>query len=373
MTGRSDPEIASNGEASGGWSQLLSTPLLYVFSVAAALVLSAGLVSVGGHEWSSVARALLEGSFLAEGRWGETFTVAAPILLVAVGMVICVRAGLFNVGQEGQLLVGALVMSLVGTRLGVPGVVGLVAGLAAAGVAGGLYAGIAAVMRFRRGVPEVITSLLLVFVAYQLVGYAVTTEWFLQDPDPNRPAQAVTSEALPATVRLPVLSLGDGEFSSGLLLALVMAGLAGIVLARTVLGFELRLLGSSSRVAQQAGVSSARIGGIAMFVSGATAGLAGAVMMAAGSSSARLTTGFSNEVGWQGLLVALLSCNRPLLCIPMAVVFAALRTGAGFLASTGVDRTMVDVVQAVLVLALLLPPAINLLRRRGLSAATLLR
>ena len=87
-------------------------------------------------------------------------------------------------------------------------------------------------------------------------------------------------------------------------------------------------------------------------------------MMAAGASSARLTTGFSNEIGWQGLLVALLARNRPLLCIPMAILFAALRTGSGFLAATGVDRTVVDVVQALLVLALLVPPAVEFLRDR---------
>ena len=338
--------------------------LLYAVSVGFALVVSAGLVAVTGNAWDSVAGALADGAFLAPGRWGETLAVATPILLVALGMVVGVRAGFFNIGQEGQLLMGALAMALIGTRLAGPGPLLLVGGLVLGAVAGGVYAGVAALMRFRRGVPEVISTLLLVFVAFQIVGFAITTDWFLRDLDPNRPSQAVTSAALPGSVRLPVVTLWGNEVTVGFFLALLGAGLVAFVLSRTVFGFRLRLLGSNPRVAQQAGVSFGRAGATALFISGAAAGLAGAFMLAAGASSARLTTGFSNEIGWQGLLVALLARNRPLLCIPVAILFAALRTGSGFLAATGVDRTVVDVVQALLVLALLVPPAVEFMRDR---------
>ena len=344
--------------------------LLYVVSVGFALVISAGLVAVSGNAWGSVAEALAEGAFLAPGRWGETLGVATPILLVSLGMVVGVRAGFFNIGQEGQLLMGALAMALIGTRVAGSGPLLLVGGLALGAVAGGLYAGVAALMRFRRGVPEVISTLLLVFVAFQIVGFAITTDWFLRDLDPNRPSQAVTSAALPGSVRLPVMTVWGNEVTIGFFLALLGAGLAAFVLTRTVFGFKLRLLGSNPKVAQQAGVSFGRAGATALFISGAAAGLAGAVMLAAGASSARLTAGFSNEIGWQGLLVALLARNRPLLCIPVAILFAALRTGSGFLAATGVDRTVVDVVQALLVLALLVPPAVEFMRdRRRISIA----
>jgi len=340
---------------------------MYVVSVGFALVLSAWLVAVTGHAWSSVAQALLEGSVLAPGRWGNTLTVATPILIVALGMVVGVKAGFFNIGQEGQLLIGALAMAVVGTKMTGSGPLLLIAGLALGLICGGLYAGVPALMRFRRGVPEVISSLLLVFVAFQLVGYAITTDWFLRDPDPNRPSLAVTSAALPDSIRLPVITLWGNQFSIGFILALLIAGLVALVMGRTMFGFKLRLLGASPQVAQQAGVSIARTGTAALFVSGAAAGLAGAMMLASGASGARLTAGFSNEIGWQGLLVALLARNHPLVCVPMALLFAALRTGAGFLAAAGVDRTVVDVVQALLVLSLLIPPAVQFLqdRRRG--------
>lgn len=362
------PTASASGSRVGPRS---GTALLYVLSLGVTLILSAGLVAATGQSPARMLGALLDGAFLAPGRWGNTLAVAAPMLLVALGMVIGVKAGLFNIGQEGQLLIGAVAMALVGTRLTGPGPVLLVGGLVLAAAAGGAYAGLAALMRFRRGVPEVISTLLLVFVALQVVGFAITTDWFLRDLDPDRPSQAVTSAALPSSVRLPVVTVFGNEFHVGLLVALAGAGAVALLLGRTVSGFKLRLLGASPNVAQQAGVSVARAGSAALFVSGALAGFAGAMMMAGGASSARLTAGFSNEIGWQGLLVALVARSKPLLCVPVAILFAALRTGAGFLAATGVDRKVVDVVQALLVLALLIPPAVQFLRerRRAVGAA----
>jgi len=347
------------------------TIALYVASVGAALAVSGALVALVGKSWRSVADALMQGAFLAPGRWGETLETAVPLLLVALGMVLGVKAGLFNIGQEGQLLMGALAMSFVGAKLAGPGPLLLVGGLIAGMVAGGLYAGIAAHMRFKRGVPEVISTLLLVFVAFQVNGLAVTTSWLLQDPDPSRPSEAVASAPLPEGVRLPAVTVFGAELSIGVVIALVLAAVVFFVLGRTVWGFRIRLLGASPRAAHRFAPAAGRAGAEALVLSGAFAGLAGAVMLSSGASGARLTTGFSAAFGWQGLLVALIAAGNPLASVPVAVLFAALRTGSGFLAATGVDRRIVDVVQALLVLALLIPPAVKLVRerRRALAAA----
>ncbi|NOX22823.1 MAG: ABC transporter permease [Actinobacteria bacterium] len=354
------------------WSQLRDVTILYVLSIGAALTISGFLVAMTGNSAPKVLKALLDGAFLAPGRWGTTLSIAAPMLLVALGMVVGVKAGLFNIGQEGQLLMGALAMAFVGTKLQGAGLVLLIGGLTLGALAGGAYAGVAAVMRYRRGVPEVISTLLLVFIAFQIVGFAITTDWFLRDLDPNRPSKAVTSAPLPEGVRLPIIRIFGNEFHSGLVIALILAVIVAYVLARTVWGFKLRLLGQNVNVAQMIGVGAKKAGSLALFASGAFAGLAGAVMLAGGASSYRLTTGFSTNIGWQGLLVALLARSNPLAAIPMAVLFAALRTGAGFLAATGVDRKIVDVVQALLVLALLIPPAVQeiRMRRRARAAAS---
>jgi simple sugar transport system permease protein len=352
------------------WRPLLENLILYTLSIGGALVVSAGLVAMTGNSWQKVLGALLDGAFLAPGRWGDTLTIAAPMLLVALGMVVGVKAGLFNIGQEGQLLMGALAMAFVGTKLQGPGIVLLIGGLALGLVAGGAYAGIAALMRFRRGVPEVISTLLLVFIAFQIVGFAITTDWMVRDLDPNRPNRAVTSAVMPEGARLPIIHIFGNEFSIGFIFALVLAVGLAWVLARTVWGFRLRLLGFNVNVSQKVGIAARRMGSLALMISGGMAGLAGAAMLAGGASGYRLTTGFSTNIGWQGLLVALLARSNPVAAIPMAILFAALRTGAGFLASTGVDRKIVDVVQALLVLAILLPPAIQLIREhRGARAS----
>ncbi|MEZ5175044.1 MAG: ABC transporter permease [Acidimicrobiia bacterium] len=357
-------------ELVGHRTSVWEVALLYAVSVGGALILAGLLVWFTGGSWQRVLGALLEGAFFAPGRWGNTLTVAAPLLLVALGMIVGVRAGLFNIGQEGQLLMGAMAMAFVGTKMGGPGPLLLVAGLVAGAIAGGLYAGVAALMRYARQVPEVISTLLLVFVATQIVGYAVTTSWLLRDPDPNRPSRAVSSAPLPEGVRLPVIHLFGNDISSGLIVALVLAAIVAYILARTIWGFLFRVLGSNPRVAQSIGVRASRTGSAALSISGALAGLAGAVMLAAGSSGYRLTTGFSSNIGWEGLLVALLAGSQATVAIPMALLFAALRTGSGFLAATGVDRKIVDVIQALLVMALLLPPAIMFVRakRRAIAA-----
>ncbi|MGD2051826.1 MAG: ABC transporter permease [Acidimicrobiia bacterium] len=351
------------------WRRLGEMVILYVLSIGGAVAVSGLLVAVTGNSWIQMFKALLDGAFLAPGRWGDTLVIAAPMLLVALGMVVGVKAGFFNIGQEGQLLMGALAMAWVGTKLAGPGPLLLVLGLVMAFAAGGGYAGLSAIMRFRRGVPEVISTLLLVFIALQIVGYAVTTDWLLRDLDATGPSRAISSAALGEDTRLPVIRIFGNEFNLGILIGVVLALILAFALTRTVWGFRIRLLGHNPNVAQKIGVSARRTGSLALFLSGGFAGLAGAVMLTGGSSGFRLTTGFSQNIGWQGLLVALLAASRPLVAIPMAVLFAALRTGSGFLAATGVDRKIVDVVQALLLLALLVPPAIQFIRDRKKARA----
>ncbi len=166
------------------------------------------------------------------------------------------------------------------------------------------------------------------------------------------------------------LNVFGNKAGLAVVLALVLALVASFWLARSVGGLRLRMLGLNPRAAHRAGVSAVIVGGTALVFSGACAGLAGGTLLAGQTQGDRLTTGFSGNFGWQGLLVALLARDRVALAVPMAFVFAALRTGSGFLAATGVEARIADVVQAMLVLALLTPPAIGAVRnrRRALAA-----
>jgi ABC-type uncharacterized transport system permease subunit len=344
------------------WRRLIVTVLTYVVSIAVALGLCALLVWATGGSASEVWSAMLDGSLRSPGAWGLTINTAAPLLCVAVGTIWAGKAGLSNIGQEGQVLLGAAGTAYLATRLEGPGFFVIVASLAGGIVFGGLWALLAAVMKYTRNVPEVISTLLLYFIAIQMTDYALTKRWLLASLSTD--SRVNNGQPIKSNARLPSFEIFGNSISAGAVIAVVLTAVIGFTLARTTTGFRLRMLGLNPRTARRAGVSAALVGGTALVVSGATAGLAGAIWLTGGVPGDRFTSNMSSNIGWQGLLVALLARQRALLAIPMAFVFAILRTGSQFLSATGVDRRIADVVQAMLVLALLVPPAIDEIRRR---------
>lgn len=339
---------------------------LYAASVAVALVASALLIQTTGGSSLAVFDALIEGSLTGTGRWGLTLGAAAPMLLVALGTIISARAGLVNIGQEGQLAIGAAFAVYISFRIDGPGPFNLVVLMVFGAIGGALWAGAAGALRFWRGVPEVLSTLLLVTVATQLTAYALGREWLLLAPD-SVGARNNVSEQLAEDNRLPNLSVLGNQIPFAAFLAVGLALGLAFALARTTWGFRLRMLGKSPKAAQRAGVSQTRFGMRAMLLSGAFAGLAGAVMFAGGGfqfSNFKFVPGFSGNIGWTGLLVALVAREKAIPAILVAFVFASLRTGSSFVGSTGVEARVTDVVEGLLVLALLIPPAVMFLRDR---------
>lgn len=356
-----------NGLRVGEWASL------YAISVFVALALSALLVEATGGDWRPVVTALLDGSLRNPGRWGETLGAAAPILLVAIGTIVSSRAGLINIGQEGQLAIGAAFATYFGFLIGGPGPINIVIMLIA-GIAGGaIWAGIAGVLKFRRNVPEVLSTLLLVNVAGQAVAYGLRRQSLLLAPAADRGNRNQVSQKLTPDRRLPRPDILGNEFPISVYLAIGLAGLAAFMLGRTVWGFRLRMLGQNPRAAQRVGVSQGRYGMAALMISGGFAGLAGAAMFTGGGFSFgnyQLVPGFATSIGWTGLLVALVAREKALILIPVAFVFAGLRTGSGFVGSTGVEARITDVIQGLIVLALLIPPAVMFIRDRRRARAT---
>jgi simple sugar transport system permease protein len=368
----SDEVIAAARQRSrfGATSEVV---LLYVICIGGALALAAILVAATGGSWTAVYRAMLDGSIRNPGRWGLTLAVSAPILLVGLGTVVNGRAGLVNIGQEGQLVMGASFAAFLASRLAGSGPIALVAILSFGIVGGALWAGIAGVLRYWRNVPEVLTTLLLTTVAANLMGYGLRNRHLLLAPAAGRANRNQVSEPLPAGTRIPRIEVFGNEFPLSVFLAVGLALVLWVVLGRTVVGFRLRMLGRNPRTARRAGVSQRGYGVAAMLVSGAFAGLAGGVMLAGGDfGNYQLVANFGAGIGYAGLLAALVARQRVLVLIFVAFVFGSLRTGSGFLRATGVSGRIADVVQGLLVLALLLPPAILYVRerRRGLAAAS---
>jgi len=343
--------------------------LLYVACLVGALLISLLLIEFNGSSWSRAVNALVDGAFQSPGRWGETLRRTAPLLVVAVGSSVATKAGIVNIGQEGQLLVGAMGGAFILTLVQPGTPIMLVLGIALGAVAGALWAGLAGVLWYWRRIPIVLSTLLLVYLASQMAAFTLTRGALLLNVVPGEPNRLLQSAAVASGSRLGIIEVFGNRFSLSVPIALVIALAFSWLLSRTTWGFRLKVLGLNSRTAQRAGVSHFRYGMSAILVSGAMAGTAGAMMLAGGESQYKFSSGFSSSVGWDGLLVSLVARNSPILAVPVAVVFAALRSGSMFLSVAGIEAVLVDVVRALLVVALFIPPAISELRRKRRAMA----
>ncbi|MDT0483441.1 MULTISPECIES: ABC transporter permease [Streptomyces] len=346
----------------GGWLVVGLTVVL----VAVAAGASALLLLLTGGSPSASASAIWTGSLADATGWTTTLLNAAPLLLVAVGACVCASAGTFNIGQEGQVLIGGLAGAWVGLRLALPGPMLVVVVMIAAAVGGGAWAALSALMLRYRGVNVPVSTLLMTFLAIQLVTFAVSTPWLQESAQGTSGIADAASNPLPANARLA----GFGQYPSvqlnmGLFIALVAAVGVALVLSRSRWGFRVRMLGLNPLTAKHTGVRVAALGGFTLALSGALAGLAGGLLLVSPIGTNQLQAGLSDNFGWDGLLVALVARNRPLVAVPVSLVFAVLRAGGDFLSATGVPYYLVDVVKALLVLAFVAPPVlVDLFRRR---------
>ena len=345
--------------------------VLYLACIAAAVLLSMVLIELNGASWNTVLNALLDGSIRKPGRWGETLQRAAPLLVVAVGSIVAAKAGIINIGQEGQVLVGAAGAAFLLTKIQPGNPLMLVLGLLLGTAVGAAWAGIAGVLYYWRRIPIVLSTLLLVYLGSQAAAYTLTRRQLLLNVVPGEPNRLLNSKPVAPNSRLGIIDIFGNRFPLSVPIAALIALLGGWVLARTVWGFRLKMLGLNPRTAQRAGVPEFRYGMAAILVSGATAGLAGSMMLAGGEAQYKFSSGFASNAGWDGLLVALVARNSPIVAIPVALVFAGLRSGSTFLSVAGVEAVLVDVVRGLLVVALFIPPAISEMRRRRRALAAL--
>jgi general nucleoside transport system permease protein len=345
--------------------------LAYAVSVAFALVLSAALIVFTKHSPHDAFEAMFNGSLKTKGAWGRTLEQASPLLLVALGAVISDRAGVFNIGQEGQMLIGAMAGTIVALKVHGPGPLMIVLVLVASFLGGAFWSGIAAGLKVWRNLDVVITTLLLIFISTQVVQFSVTRTWFLQQHN-GAGIAAPQSDFVPSSVHMPIFGAAPGFYlQSGLVIGLVLAAIIAWLLARTRWGFRVKLLGHNPVAARHAGVNVVTVAAAALLVSGGLAGLAGGISLT--STVYTLQPTLSNNIGWTGLLVALIARDKPVAVVGVALFFGALRAGGGFLATTGIPKYLVDIIEAFLVLSTLFPPLFtSWLERRRVARAQLL-
>lgn len=289
----------------------------------------------------------------------ETLKYAAPLILAGLGVGVGFRAALFNIGGRGQMLLAGAAAGWVGFALDLPAVIHLPLAILAGLIAGGLWGGIAGLLKARTGAHEVIVTIMLNYVAYYLVLYALSRDFLLQAPGSNNPQ----SLPMKQSAILPKV-LGDRyNLHLGIILALVAVAAVWWLLNRSALGYRIRAVGGNPHAARAAGINVGRTYTTVFFIAGALVGLAG-VNQVLGTVTSGVTTDLDAGIGFDAITVALLGRSRPLGILFAGLLFGGFKAG-GFTMQTSenISVDLVLVVQSLIVLFLAAPPLVRAIFR----------
>ena len=301
--------------------------------------------------------ALFAGAFAGEGPIVNTLVQTTPLVLGGLSVGLAFKAGLFNIGAQGQFLVGALASVAVGVALkDTTPVLAIIGALAGAAIAGGLWGFVPGALKALSGAHEVVTTIMLNYIAIGVVAAIVSGPLDV----PGSP-QPITDDV--GNAALPILVGRNGHL--GIVLALVAVGLYGWLLYRTTLGFEIRTAGANPDAARYAGMKPRFLIGLTMALAGGLAGLAGAMVVL--GVTHQMTASFGTSVGFDSIAVALLGRSSPLGILLAALLFGAMRAGAPLMQiEAKIPPELVDVLQATILLFLVATPVLRrLLRLRG--------
>ena len=329
---------------------------LVLFCLLGGLFFSGLLVAAVGGSPTKVLSSLIEGSFQTPGAFGRTLVEAIPLLLVSIGVIVSFRAGHYNIGTEGQVAIGALFAAVIALQIPGPEWFVIIFAILGSFLGGAFWSGIAVGAYLWRRVDVMISTLLLTFIAPNIVLFAVSRDYLLLDTTESNTRLASQSERVPEEKRLPEFEIFGQELHWGVIVAVILSILLTGLLGKSVWGLKVRLLGANFVTATRFGVTQAKEGATALLLSGGFSGLAGGMIVM--GSAFRLQSHIANDFGWDGLLSALVSRLNGYFAILSSIFFAALRTGSSFLAATGVSRTITSVIQGLMVIAALMPAAL---------------
>lgn len=313
---------------------------------------AAGFKSVGGAYGGLVGGAI-GNPFADITPVTETLLRATPLIFAGLAVALGFRAGLFNIGAEGQIYIGALFATGVGISLpDLPLLIHLPLAVLAGFVGGALWGFIPGILKARTGAHEVITTIMLNYVSYLVVDLALR-QAFYQLPGRDDPV----SKFIVPTAVLPKL-IGDERLHWGLILAIAAAVAVWWLLFRSTKGFEFRAVGLNPSGARYAGMNISRTVVVTMMISGGLAGLAGASEIL--GTNLRLTPGFSPHWGFDAIAIALLGASRPMGVVFSAILFGALRAGATPMqAQTGIPVDLVVVIQGLIIMFIAAPALVR--------------
>jgi len=331
------------------WFDSLLVPVLAILTA----VIVGGLIifSVGGDPFAAYS-GLIQGAFGTSKALSETAVWAAPYIFAGLAVAVAFKGGLFNIGAEGQLAFGAVTAALIGYALpqwlhtSLPAFIHIPLAVGLGMLAGAIWAAIPGALKAYTGGHEVINTIMMNYIALNITSFLLNGP--MKDPDPLN--LSATTPAIAASARIPTLfNVPDLRIHWGVILALLVAVLIWWLLWKTTLGFEIRTVGANPDAAKYAGINVKRTIIITMALSGALAGLAGAIEVTA--LNYRHELGFSIGYGFDAIAVALLGKTNPFGVVLAAFLFGAMRNGGTrmqFLTQIPVD--IISVIQALILL-----------------------
>ena len=288
----------------------------------------------------------------------ETLSYATPLVFTGLSVAVAFRGGLFNIGGQGQAIIGLTVAATLGFVLHLPIVIHLIVAVAGGIIGGAIWGFIPGFLKARTGAHEVITTIMLNYVAQLLLN------WFILQNgihNPNR-LDAISKDVL-GSAKLPRLINESLRVDGGIILALLVTLGVAWLLNRSTVGFELRAVGFNPDAARTAGMSVSRTIVITMVVAGALAGLGGSAVVL-GAQANSLTGPVAGNIGFNGLLVALLGRVRPWGIVLAALLFGALQAGGNRMQSyAGISLELVSVLQSLIVLLVAAPALVKAMFR----------
>jgi len=358
----------AEGKAAGLVERLWRDPRMHeavlrlgesLVALAVGLLIGAVILWASGYSPGEAYYYLFQSSLLDIYGLSSTLSFATPVLLTGLTFAVGVRAGLFNIGAEGQLYMGALGAMILAWLASSHGVLnsplGTLVGLLLGALLGAGLALIAAVLKIYRGVHEVVSTIMLNWIAFWLV-YYIQSQVLYWHKD------ATKSIPVPPGARLPLLVQGT-ELSASFLVAIGFTVFTYYLLWHMVHGYELRASGLSPKAARYAGISPERGIMLAFLLGGVAAGLAGAGEVMGRPPHYAVTSGLSNLVnlGFDGITVALIGANHPLGMIPAAIFIGALNAGSRAMqAFAGVPLEVVRIVEGVIIITLAVPGVLHM-------------
>lgn len=314
--------------------------LVPLLSVVIAMVIGCIMIAALGASPLDAISYLMKGAFGSPANIAATLVKACPLIFTALCVCIAYRCGVFNLGGEGQFVMGSVASIWVALEWGLEGPLATVLCLLAGAIAGGLWGAIPGVLKITRGLNEMIVSIMLNYVAVLFMGL-VYTSWMRDGSVPQ-------TAAVPAETQLSRI-FPDLRVTWGIVIALVVVLLFHYFIFHTAMGFQLRAVGMNATASAFSGFPVKRLMLFSFVLSGAVAGLGGSVELL--GTQYRLMTGYASGYGFDGVAMALIAQLNPLGTVLVVYFFAVLRTGATTMqVGTGVPTSVIDIIQALVII-----------------------